>query len=165
MKKSITRLASIAALTTVAVFAQGPGPGNDHHGGGGTGSANPPDVATIVAHEVSFLTTLLTLTTGQATQATTIFTNALNSITPIETQITTAQTTLSAAIKTNTTATITAQATAIGTLEGQIVGIQASADAAFYALLTTAQQTTLNSLGTDFFGGGLGDIHIPGGGH
>jgi hypothetical protein len=161
MKKSITRLASIAVLTTVAVFAQGP----RGEGRGVGGSANPPDVATIVAHEVSFLTTLLTLTTSQATQATTIFTNELNSITPIEAQITTAQTTLSAAIKTNTTATITAQATAIGTLQGQIVGIQAGADAAFYALLTTAQQTTLNSLGADFFGRGLGDIHIPGGGH
>jgi hypothetical protein len=161
MKKSITRLASIAALTTVAVFAQGP---RQEHGGGG-GSTNPSDVATIVAHEVSFLTTLLTLTTGQATQATTIFTNALNSVTPIETQITTAETTLSAAIKTNTTATITAQATAIGTLEGQIVGIQAGADAAFYALLTTDQKTKLDRLGVDFLGRGLGDIHIPGGGH
>jgi hypothetical protein len=32
-------------------------------------------------------------------------------------------------------------------------------------LLTTAQQTKLTSLGNDFFGPGLGDIHIPGGGH
>jgi hypothetical protein len=76
-----------------------------------------------------------------------------------------AQTALSAAIKTNTTSTITAQATAIGTLEGQIVGIQSGADAAFYALLTADQKTKLDSLGTDFFGRGLGDIHIPGGGH
>jgi len=55
--------------------------------------------------------------------------------------------------------------TAIGTLEGQIVGIQAGADAAFYALLTTDQKTKLDSLGVDFLGRGLGDIHIPGGGH
>lgn len=165
MKKSITRLASILALTTVALLAQGPRPENDNHGGGGSGSANPPDVATIVAHQVSFLTTLLTLTTGQATQATTIFTTELNSITPIETQITTAETALSAAIKTNATATITSQAAAIGTLEGQTVAIKAQADAAFYLLLTAAQKTTLDSLGSDFFGRGLGDIHIPGGGH
>jgi Spy/CpxP family protein refolding chaperone len=162
MKKSITRLVSVAALTTVALLAQGAHPEN---GGGGSGSANPPDVATIVAHQVSFLTTLLTLTTGQATQATTIFTTALNSITPIDTQITTAQTALSAAIKSNTAATITTQAAAIGTLEGQIVAIQANADAAFYLLLTADQQTKLNNLGTDFFGQGLGGIHIPGGGH
>ena len=121
MKKSITRIASIAALTTVALVAQGPRPENGNHGGGGTGSANPPDVATIVARQVNVLTRLLTLTTGQATQATTIFTTALNAITPIDTQITTARTALDAAIKTNTTATINTQATAIGTLQGQIV--------------------------------------------
>ena len=135
------------------------------HGGGGTGSANPPDVATIVAHQVSFLTTLLTLTTGQATQATTIFTASLTSINTVETQITTAKTALSTAIKANATATITTQAAAIGTLEGQIVGLNANADAAFYLLLTADQKTKLDSLGTDFFGRGLGDIHIPGGGH
>ena len=159
MKKSITRLASIAALTTVALLAQG-GPRDAKPGDGTTTPANPPDVATIVAHQVSFLTTLLTLTTGQATEATTIFTNEQNSITPIQTQITTAQTALSAAIKTNTTATINTQAAAIGTLQGQIVGIEANADAAFYALLTADQKTKLDSVGN-----GLGDIHIPGGGH
>jgi hypothetical protein len=172
MKKSITRLAPVVVLTTVALLAQGPRGEHGFGGFGGFGSmnptANPPDVASIVAHEVKFLTTFLTLSTGQATQATTIFTTALNSITPIDAQIATAQTALAAAVKTSTnttTATINAQAATIGTLHGQIVAIQANADAAFYALLTTAQQTTLNNLGADFFGMGLGDIHIPGGGH
>jgi hypothetical protein len=166
MKKSITRLASIAVLTTVALLAQGPRGEHGFGGGGGVNpSANPPDVATIVAHEVKFLTTFLTLSTGQATQATTIFTTALNSITPIDTQITTAQTALAAAVKADTTSAITTQAAAIGTLHGQIVAIQAGADAAFYALLTTDQKTKLDNLGADFFGMGLGDIHIPGGGH
>ncbi len=122
-------------------------------------------MATIVAHEVTFLTTFLTLTTGQATQATTIFTTALTSVNTLETQITTAQTALAAAVKTNTTATINTQAAAIGTLQGQIVALNANADAAFYALLTTDQKTKLDTLGSDFFGQGLGDIHIPGGGH
>lgn len=135
------------------------------HGGGGPGATNPPDGATIVARQVSFLTTLLTLSAGQADQATTLYTTALNSITPIEAQITTAHTALSAAIKSNTTATITTQAATIGTLEGQIVAIRAKADAAFYLLLTADQKTKLDSLGADFFGRGLGDIHIPGGGH
>ena len=116
-------------------------------------------------HEVSFLTTLLTLTTSQAAQATTLFTTALTSIDTLQTQITTAQTALATAVKTNTTATITAQANTIGTLTGQIVALNANADAAFYQLLTTAQQTKLTNLGNDFFGQGLGDIHIPGGGH
>jgi Spy/CpxP family protein refolding chaperone len=166
MKKSITRFAAVAALTAAAVCAQGP---RDDHGfgggGGGNPSTNPPDVATIVARQVSFLTTFLTLTTGQATQATTIFTTALNAITPIDTQITTAQTALSTAVKANDTATITTQSAAIGTAEGQITALQAKADAAFYALLTADQKTKLTNLGTDFFGHGLGDIHIPGGGH
>ena len=163
MMKSMTKIAAIAALTAAAVCAQEPR-GHGSGGGGGT-STNPPDVATIVARQVSFLTTLLTLSTGQATQATTIFTTALNSITPIETKIDTAQTALSTAIKANDTAGITTQAAAIGTGEGQIVAIQANADAAFYALLTADQKTKLTNLGTDFFGHGLGDIHIPGGGH
>ena len=163
MKKSITRIVSVAALAASALLAQGPGP--EDHGPGGTGTANPPTVATIVAREVSFLTTFLTLTTGQATQATTIFTTALTSINTLQTQITTAQTALAAAVKTNTTATINTQAAAIGTLQGQIVALNANADAAFYALLTTDQKTKLDTLGSDFFGEGLGDIHIPGGGH
>jgi Spy/CpxP family protein refolding chaperone len=165
MTNSITRIVSIAALTTVALMAQGPRQENGM-GGGGTTTANPPDVATIVAHQVHFLTTLLTLTTAQAAQATTIFTTALNSITPLETQISTAQTALAAAVKTTVTtagATITTQATTIGGLQGQILAIQGKADNAFYLLLTTDQQTKLGSL--DFFGRGLGDIHIPGGGH
>ena len=163
MKKSITRIVSVAALAAVGLLAQGPGP--EDHDGGGTGTANPPTVATIVAREVSFLTTFLTLTTGQATQATTIFTTALTSINTLQTQITTAQTALAAAVKTNTTATINTQAAAIGTLQGQIVALNANADAAFYALLTTDQKTKLDTLDSDFFGEGLGGIHIPGGGH
>ena len=53
---------------------------------------------------------------------------------------------------------------AIGSAEGQIVALRAKADASFYALLTADQKTKLTNLGTDFFGHGLGDIHIPGGG-
>ena len=156
----------MAALSAGAILAQG---ALNHEMGGGPGggtppSTNPPDVATIVAREVSFLTTLLTLTTGQQTQATTIFTNALNSITPLETNITTAQTALSTAIKANDTPGITTQSTAIGTNQGQITLIQAKADAAFYALLTADQKTKLATLGDAFFGLGLGDLHIPGGG-
>jgi hypothetical protein len=64
-------------------------------------------------------------------------------------------------VKTNTTATINTQAAAIGTLQGQIVGLNANADAAFYALLTADQKAKLDTLGSDFFGEGLGDIHIP----
>jgi hypothetical protein len=162
MKTLMTKAAAVAILSATAMLAQGPlrlgRGGDDSNSSGGT-----PDVATIVAREVNFLTHFLTLTTGQQTQATTIFTNALNLITPIETTITTARTALSTAIKANNTTAITTQSTAIGTAEGQITAIQATADAAFYALLTTDQQTKLSNLGNDFFGLGLGGVHIPGG--
>jgi len=158
MTKLLIKTAAIAVLSAGAILAQRP-----MHGEYG-GSTNPPDVATIVAHEVNFLTTLLTLTSGQQTQATTIFTNALNSITPLETNITTARTALSTAVQANDTAAITTQSTAIGGLEGQITAIQAKADAAFYALLTADQKTKLTAMDGDFFDLGLGGIHIPGGG-
>jgi hypothetical protein len=169
MKKFITRTAAIAVLSAGAILAQGPmGSFNDRGGpglGSGSTTSNPPDVATIVAHEVSFLTSLLTLTTGQQTQATTIFTTALNSITPIQTIITTAQTALATAVKNNDTAGITTQSTAIGAAQGQIVAIQAKADAAFYALLTSDQKTKLLAADSDFGSDLGGGLHIPGGGH
>jgi len=163
MKKSILRLASVAALTTVAMLAQ---PQLMHAGGGpgGTGTAPTTDPATIVARQVSFLTTFLTLSTGQATQASTIFTTALTAVQALQTQVETAETALATAIKANATATITTQATALGNLHGQIVAANAKADAAFYLLLTADQKTKLDTLGSNFFGAGLGGIHIPGGG-
>src|SRR4051812_28098048 len=104
MKNYITKAATIAVLSAGAILAQGPHEQPFHHGGGpgsGSNATNPPDVATVVAREVSFLTSLLTLTTGQQTQASTIFTSALNSITPLQTTITTAQTALATAVKAN----------------------------------------------------------------
>ena len=165
MKKLITQAAAIAVLSTGAILAQGPLDQGFGFGGAPPTNANPPDVATVVAREVAFLTKLLTLTSGQQTQATTIITNELNAITPIQTTIGTAQTALTTAIKANDTKGIATQSAAIGTAQGQILALEANADAAFYALLTTAQQTTLNNVGDAFLGLGLGGLHIPGGGH
>jgi hypothetical protein len=165
MKNFITRTAAIAVLSAGALLAQGPMRVNGHGPGGDFGSGsttNTPDVATIVAREVSFLTSLLTLTTGQQTQATTIFTTALTSIQTLEATITTARTALATAVKANDTAGITTQAAAIGNAEGQIVALQAKADAAFYALLTADQKTKLLAADSDF-GSDLGPgLHIPG---
>ena len=168
MKNFLTKAAAIAVLSAGAVLAQGQmHPMGGHGGGNGTGTTttNPPDVATIVAREVSFLSSLLTLTTGQQTQATTIFTTALTSIQTLQTNITTARTALATAVKANDTAGINTQSAAIGTAEGQIVALQAKADAAFYALLTADQKTKLLAADSDF-GSDLGaGLHIPGGGH
>ena len=162
MKNAILTAAAIAALSVVSAAAQ-PRSENSFHngpGGGGTGTAQTTDPATLAARQVSFLTKLLTLTTGQQTQATTIFTASITANQALETQETTAQTALTAAIKANSTTAITTQATTLGTLHGQEIANTAKADAAFYALLTADQKTTLDSLNND----GLFGIHIPGGG-
>jgi hypothetical protein len=63
----------------------------------------------------------------------------------------------------NTTSTIDQLSSAIGSLYGQIVDIQNKADAAFYATLTSAQQTTLGNTPFGGFGPGAGPIGPPSG--
>ena len=117
-------------------------------------SATPPDPATIVANKVERLTKLLTLSATQASQATTIFTNALSLVTPIETSLRTDRQSLQTAVKANDVATIESLSANIGSLTGQILTIQNKADAAFYAILSTTQQNTLNQ--SRGFGRGFG---------
>ena len=140
----------------------GMGPG-DGTGTTGTTATQTTDPATLAARQVTFLTQLLTLTTGQQTQATTLFTTAITADQALATQETTARTALLTAIKANNTAGIGTQAAAIATIDGQRIANSAKADAAFYALLTADQKTKLDSLNDDgFFGPGFG-VHIPGG--
>jgi Spy/CpxP family protein refolding chaperone len=115
----------------------------------------PPDPATMVQRRVERLTQVLSLTSSQAAQATTIFTNAETSITPIQTNIQTYRTNLQTAVKGNQLATIDQLAGQIGAAEGQILSIQSKADAAFYAILTADQQTKVNSM-PGMLGGGRG---------
>jgi len=119
-------------------------------------SATPPDPATIVANQVARLTTLLSLTTAQAGQATTIFTSALTAITPLQTTLNTDRQSLQTAVTNNSTSTIDQLSTNIGTLTGQITAIQNKADAAFYAILTSTQQATLTQNGGFSGPGGFG---------
>jgi hypothetical protein len=110
-------------------------------------TSNPPDPATEVADQIARLTKLLTLTAAQVTQATVIYTNALTAVTPLEATLNTDYTTLDAAVKSNSTGTVDSLSASIGTLTGQVIDIRNKADAAFYAILTTGQQTILNSRG------------------
>jgi Spy/CpxP family protein refolding chaperone len=126
----------------------------------GPRATTAPDPATQVANQVARLTTLLDLTTAQAAQATSIFTAAQTASATLETTLDTDRTSLQAAIKSNTTATIDQLAAAIGTIEGQLLDIRSKADAAFYAMLTTAQQTKFGSIGGP---GGTGGFGGPGG--
>lgn len=118
-------------------------------------STTAPDPTTIVQNHVDRLTKLLTLTSSQVTEATTIFTASLTAVTPLQATLNTDWQSLQTAVKGNATATIDQLSTNIGALTGQITDIQNRADAAFYAILTSTQQTTLSS------SGGMGG---PGGG-
>jgi Spy/CpxP family protein refolding chaperone len=137
--KTLSKAAIAATLFIVALQAQPPG---------------PPDPATMVQHRVARLTTLLNLNSSQVTQATTIFTNAQTGITPLMTTLDGYRTSMQTAVKSNTTATIDQLAMSIGAIDGQITAIQSKAHAAFYAILTPDQQTTLNSTPGGFGGPG-----------
>lgn len=119
-------------------------------------AASPPDPATAAQNQVNRLTTLLTLTTAQASQALTIFTNSITAASALQTTLRTDQQSLQAAVKTNATSTIDQLASGIGTLTGQVTAIQFKSDAAFYAILTADQQAKLDQLGGFGFGRGPG---------
>jgi hypothetical protein len=152
-----TKLIFLAGLGAATLLAQRPF--------GVLTSSTPPSPATIVQNQVAALTSLLSLTSAQQSDATTIFTNALNSITPLETTIKTDYQSLATAVKSNDTSTIDQLSSALGSLNGQIIDIQNKADAAFYAILTSSQQTTLGNTpfpGGPGFGFGFGIMVGPG---
>ena len=154
--KTLLRLVTLTTVLAATMLAQRFGPRD----GGGT----PPDPATMAQHQVERLTTLLSLTAAQASTATTIFTNAATAAAALQTTLGTDRTSLQAAIKSNATTTIDQLSTAIGALQAQILSIQSKADAAFYAILTSDQQTKLDSLhgfGRGGFGPGPGGPHPP----
>jgi hypothetical protein len=145
--KTLTRAIAIGALASGSMMAQRPF--------GVLSSTSAPDPATMVQNQVDRLTKLLSLSSSQVTEATTIFTNALTAVTPLQTTLNTDWQSLQTAVKGNAVSTIDQLSTSIGTLTGQITDIQNRADAAFYAILTSTQQATLSS------SGGFG---APGGG-
>jgi Spy/CpxP family protein refolding chaperone len=113
---------------------------------------------------VATMTTLLSLSSGQQAQATSIYANARTASKDIQTNMRTAQTSLSAAIKKNDVGGIETLAAQIGTLQAQSLAIQSKAEAAFYAQLTAEQQTKYETLHTGGFGGHGGGPGGPGGG-
>jgi hypothetical protein len=123
-------------------------------------SHTPPTPAQIVANQVARLTTLLTLTTAQQAAATTIFTTEQTALSGLRTSSETARTALQNAVEANDGSAIATQSSQIGDLTGQQVLAQATANAAFYALLTSSQQTTYKALGGP--GAGRGGPGGPG---
>jgi Spy/CpxP family protein refolding chaperone len=129
MKQNILRAVLAAAFSASFLCSQ---------------TATPPTPAEIAANQVARLTTLLDLTGAQQITATGIFTTEQTTLATIATSLQTAQTALQTAVLKNTG--IAAAATQIGNLTGQQVLAQATADAAFYAILTTDQQTKYATL-------------------
>ncbi len=151
MKLKLALTAVLLCIT--AALAQGPPP--HRMGMGGT----PPDPATMIQMRVEHLTTMLGLTDAQKATATTIFTNAQSSSESLRTALDTNRQSLSAAIKKNDTASIDTLAIAAGTLHGQMLAIEAKAQASFYAILTPDQQAKFDSMphgGPGMMGFGVG---------
>lgn len=115
----------------------------------------------MATHQVTRLTTLLTLTAAQQAQATTIFTAEATANSTTMASMRTARTALKTAVEANDQAGIATQASQIGSLTTQQVSDQAKAQAAFYAILTADQKTKYDSLGGP---GGFGGPGGPGGG-
>jgi len=139
-----TLLPALLLLST-AMFAQRP-----HDGG------PRPDM------HVATMTTLLSLSSGQQAQATSIYATARTAEKGLQTSMHTAQTALAAAIKKNDIGSIETLTAQIGTLHAQSLSIQSKAEAGFYATLTPEQQTKYDTLHRGGFGGpGFGG---PGGG-
>jgi Spy/CpxP family protein refolding chaperone len=138
----ILKAVVLAALMATLVFAQTT-----------TTPPSPPSIAEIVANQVAHLTKLLDLTSDQQLQATTIFTTQQTGLQGLQTSMQTAQTALQTAITSNSATGLTAAATVIGNLTAQQTLIQATGTAAFYAILTSDQQTKFTELNNPPQGG------------
>jgi predicted Zn-dependent peptidase len=124
---------------------------------------SPPTVAEMVANQVAHLTTLLDLTSSQQALATTIFTTQQTGLQALQTPMQTAHTALQTAVTSNSATGLSAAAAQIGNLTAQQALIQSTGDAAFYAILTSDQQTKDTELNKPAQGGpGQGGGQGPG---
>jgi Spy/CpxP family protein refolding chaperone len=116
----------------------------------------PPSPASIAQHEVQRYTTLLSLTSTQVEQATTIFTTEATARQNSWASEKAAHQTLETAIKNNDTATIQSTAATLGQMQGEQLAAHASAQAQFYAILTADQKTKFGELEQEHMMGGPG---------
>jgi len=157
-----------AVLSTGLLFSQTTTPGTRPSGSQG-------DPAARITMRINMLGTMLNLTESQKASATQIFTAAQTASEAQRTAMSTARQALTDAVKTNNTAGIDQAASAIGTATTQLTSIDAKAQAAFYALLTTEQKALYDESrrggfggpggpgGPGGFGGPRGGNHAPGG--
>jgi Spy/CpxP family protein refolding chaperone len=130
-------------------------------------TGTPPSPATIAQMRVNQLSHTLNLTDAQKASALSIFTAAITSAQTLQDSLRTNHQSLADAIKSNNTASINTLSAAAGVIEGNLMAINAKADAAFYQLLTTDQKALYDAMphgggrGPGGPGGGMGG---PGGG-
>jgi len=102
------------------------------------------------------MTTLLSLTSAQQQQVTTIYTNAVTTEQSIRKSERATRESLRTAVKNNDATAIDQMASSVAKSIAQLTSIRAKADAAFYQLLTADQQTKFTELENEhmgFFGG------------
>lgn len=119
-----------------------------------------PTPAQIAERLVQRYAILLGLSSTQQEQAVTIFTTEETSEVAIHRSERTAQQSLETAVKADNTATITQLSASLGELSGQSILARSLANAQFYAILTSDQQTKFAQIMGQGQGGGFGG---PGG--
>lgn len=125
MKRATVMMTTLAGLAT-ALHAQ-----------------TPPTAAQLAQGIVQRYASVLTLSSTQQEQALTIFTAEEATETSVRTAEQTAEKFLVTAIEANDTASIATISATLGGLHGQEVQAEATANAAFYATLTSEQQAKL----------------------
>ena len=119
----------------------------------------PPSAEQIAQHQVKTLTALLNLTSAQQEEANEIYGNAAKAEQSWIEAEKKAREALRAAARNNDASTIDHVSAALGHSMARSTSIRAKADAAFYQILTSEQQSKLSELE----GQHLGPFGMPGG--
>lgn len=155
MKKTAIALLLACVFAAPAAFAQdsdaAPPVSND-----------PGRAEHMVQHRVSYLTTVLSLSSAQQTQVTSILTSAEGNRSTFHTSMRTAHTNLQNAIRSNDAAAMEQAANAIGALAAQEALARAKNEAAIYQVLTPDQQAKTAQLDSEGRRGGPGFGPAPG---
>jgi Spy/CpxP family protein refolding chaperone len=141
MKKIAIALALICMFASPALFAQAADSSPEAPSGS-------PRAAKMVQHRVSYLATVLSLTTAQQAQVTTILNNAVASHSTASASMKTAHTNLQNAIHSNDAAAMEQAANSIGAMSAQKALARAKIEAAIYQTLTPEQQAKMAQLET-----------------
>ena len=119
----------------------------------GQTSPKPPTPAERAQHQVKALTTLLSLTSTQQQQATTIYISAAKAEQAVHQSEKDVHESLRSAIKNNDATTIDEISGTLAQSMAQLTSIKAKADAAFYQILSVEQQSKFSDLESQHLGG------------